>query len=387
MMWRTTAKLSAAQVISWGLLYYTFAVCLPFMEADLGWTSTQLSAGFSTALFVSGVSAPLVGYLANRHGTQVLMTSGSITGVVGLVVWGWSPNFFTYIVAWILIGLAMATTLYEMAFATVVRAYPKSHRQPIVVITLVGALASTLFMPLASVAFVELGWRSGVTLLAVVLGVTVIPLYWTLPTTTKETDEGTKATMASGSRVLWVLAIAFAFESVVKVAVSTYAVTFLIEKGYGVSVAASIVGTAGIAKLFGRIATSVEKWVSATTMLRGSLFLQAAALLTPTISSSTTSLILMMVIFGATSGAYTVLRPLLIVERLGGENFAANSGLLSGFSTLAKAATPVGIGATVGVLGIDGAWIVLPVLALTSGVILFLLPATQHASQAIGRCS
>ena len=122
------------------------------------------------------------------------------------------------------------------------------------------------------------------------------------------------------------------------------------------------------------VATSAGKWFSAAALLRACQLLQGAVLLLPLLVPSTASLLIMMLAFGATSGARTILRPLLIVELFGSAHFATNSGLLQAVSTLAKSGTPVGFGVAINFVGFDGAWSVLSGLAFASGLLLLLLP-------------
>ncbi len=376
-MGRTTLKLSVGQLISWGLLYYTFAAALPLMQADLRWSATELSMGFSAALLAQGGAAPFVGRWADQRGTKGLMTIGVFIGAAGLAVWSQASRFWVYIAGWIFIGLSMAATLYEMAFLTVIRAEPTVRRRSIITITIVGALASALFMPLSSAVFIKWGWRNGLLLFALVLVVGVAPLYGSLPAEpppskcSKKTSSDVLDVHSAQHRAFWSLGLSLMFAGGVAVALTTYAIAFFVAKGLTVQVAASIAGAAGIAKLAGRLAASAARWFRAATLLTGALFLQAAALLIPVFISSDFALLLMMVIFGGSSGARTILRPLLIAELFGDKNFGAKSGLLQSMATLAKAAAPVAMGAAVGSLGFEGAWMALSALAfLSAGLLL-----------------
>ena len=61
-------------------------------------------------------------------------------------------------VIWSLMGLALAATLYEPAFGAVVRWFPTDHRdRALTIVTLAGALASTIFMPISAGAPRALG--------------------------------------------------------------------------------------------------------------------------------------------------------------------------------------------------------------------------------------
>ena len=54
-------SLSLAQLVSWGILFYSVAVFVVPMREELGWSKTALSTGITIGLVVSGVFAPWVG--------------------------------------------------------------------------------------------------------------------------------------------------------------------------------------------------------------------------------------------------------------------------------------------------------------------------------------
>lgn len=368
--WRATAKLSVSQLVAWGILHYAFGVCLPFMGTDLGWSEAKLGAGFSVALLVSGLAAPLVGRWIDTHGSRALMVLGALLGGGGVVLWSMASTFWVYVTAWALIGLAMASTLYEPAFATMVATFPRQSRQAIVVITLAGALASTLFLPLSSVLFRAFGWRSGLMLLAVGLVAVVVPLHASLPSGVAVRRRHPAARVSTVTPSLVALAIALMLANIVAVAVSTHVVAFLVHGGNAVEAAAAIAGVAGVAKLGGRLAMVATRWLSAKTLLAATLFLQGVGLFLPLAVPSTPALLVMIVVFGATSGARTILRPILVFEMVGATGFGANNGMLQLFTTVASSAAPLGMGLAVGVIGYDAAWAATACLAIASSVVL-----------------
>ena len=59
--WGIVAALSVTETVSWGILYYAFAVFLVPMQRDLGYSAAQLTGAFSLALGVSAVAGIAVG--------------------------------------------------------------------------------------------------------------------------------------------------------------------------------------------------------------------------------------------------------------------------------------------------------------------------------------
>src|ERR671935_101239 len=64
--WKIVAVLAVSETVSWGVLYYAFAVFLPAMQRSLGWSKAELTGAFSAALATSAVAAFPVGRRLRR---------------------------------------------------------------------------------------------------------------------------------------------------------------------------------------------------------------------------------------------------------------------------------------------------------------------------------
>src|SRR2546426_9343504 len=119
------------------------------MEADLGWSRVEITGAFSMGMGVAALAALPVGRWIDRHGARALMTAGSCLGTALLLVWSRVESLPALYAVWCLMGLALAATLYEPAFAAVVGWFATRGRdKALLTVTLAGALASTIFMPL-----------------------------------------------------------------------------------------------------------------------------------------------------------------------------------------------------------------------------------------------
>ncbi len=379
-----TGKLCLIELVAWGVLYYTFSVFLPAMRAELGWSNATLAGGFSLALLVAGASAPFVGAWIDRRGSRGLMVAGALMGSLGVVLWSLAQTLSVYLTAWALIGAGMAGTLYAPAFATVVRHCPRMSRSAILMITVVGALASTIFMPLASMLGEVMGWRLGLIALAATLAVVVTPLAASLPSGSRPADDRDQFGQASERRTapggFSLLAGAFMVADAASVAAHVHLVAFLVEKGQSLHAAASIAGLAGAAKIGGRLATALGTKATATLLMRASLLLMAGALMLPLLWPSNWTAVVMVIGFGAANGARTVLRPAIMVEVFGAGGFGKSNGLLQLCTMVSKAAGPVGFGLVLGAAGWSWAWPGLIVLLLFSCTLLPEFPAKSEHS-------
>jgi MFS family permease len=81
--WPMLTAVSTAQVVSWGILYYAFSVFLTPMQAELGWTTVELTGAYSLMLLCGGLAALPVGRWLDRHGPRALMSAACAGLVAG----------------------------------------------------------------------------------------------------------------------------------------------------------------------------------------------------------------------------------------------------------------------------------------------------------------
>ncbi|MBL0932963.1 MAG: MFS transporter [Alphaproteobacteria bacterium] len=149
---------SIAQLIVGGALYYSFAVIAGPMERDLGWTKPEIYGALTLGLVVSGLSALPVGAWMDRYGGFWPMTLGSIAGGLLMVAWAFVETLPQFYALWVAMGMAFACSLYDPAFA-VVAANVRDWKRGILIMTFLGGLASTAFIPLGHTINDLLGWR------------------------------------------------------------------------------------------------------------------------------------------------------------------------------------------------------------------------------------
>jgi MFS family permease len=85
--WGFVLPLAFAQLVSWGSLYYSFAVISGPMGAELGWSKPAVSGALSLGLAMTGIASFFAGRAIDRYGGRHLMTAGSIAATVLLLVW------------------------------------------------------------------------------------------------------------------------------------------------------------------------------------------------------------------------------------------------------------------------------------------------------------
>ncbi|HEY2995841.1 MAG TPA: MFS transporter [Methylomirabilota bacterium] len=362
--WVIVAAVSITETVTWGIIYYGFPVFLRPMEQDLGASRVAITAAFSIGLGVAALAALPVGRWIDRHGGRALMTGGSCLATLLTLAWARVESLPALYAVWFLMGLAMAATLYEPAFAVVVSWFRQGRDRALLTVTLVAGFASTIFMPIEAWLLTRIGWRSALTLLAVVLAVVTIPIHALVlrrgATTAMPAADGTRAGVpgmtlreAAGTLVFWVLAVAFFLGNFSTAAVSVHLIPYLVDRGYTATLAAAIIGWMGAMQVPGRLLfVPISAWLGARWMVASVFFGQAVGLAQlPYIVALGTALPFILVM-GGSNGMSTLSRATSLAQIFGARHYGAISGAVALGANGARAVGPVG--ASLLLLGLGG---------------------------------
>jgi MFS family permease len=174
---RLIGWLSLGQLITWGSVFYTFALLMEPVERELGLTRAQSSLAFSLALLAEGALAYPVGRWIDRGHERAVMTGGSLLVAACLVLHSVINSTAGFYAVWIGLGAGLAATLYSPVFAVVTRRFPHDFRRAIITLTFLGGLASTVFIPLSAWLIQSLGWRHALWVLAALQLLVCAPLH------------------------------------------------------------------------------------------------------------------------------------------------------------------------------------------------------------------
>jgi MFS family permease len=363
------SALGVSQIVAWGSFYYVFVSARDPISAEFGWTKAQLDGALSVALAVTGLCSYARGRWIDLYGGRRLMIAGAVAG--GLLLVGWaqvSEPWQLYAVS-AGIGVVSAMTLYEAVFAVVARMLGSDYRRGIIVITLFGGLASTVFVPLTQYLVDEHGWRTALRVLAIVqlpfcAGIPYVllrgretPRRWTdvsgaprsaddqaEPSTGATTSE-TAASIRPALRhpVFWLLALSFVSYSFMFTSLVFNIVPMLREAGYTTAEAVAAYAVIGPSQLAGRIAVlTLERFLSLTTAgMIGTLFPVGAVAVLATLTPHSSMVFVFAIAFGTGMGIKTIVQATAAPEFLGRAGYGALQGALMVPVMLAQAGTPL----------------------------------------------
>jgi MFS family permease len=356
MPWGFVSALSTAVLISYGTIFYAFALIIEPMEQELGWSKTALSAAFSLALGSSALFSVPVGRLIDLGHGRAVMTGGSVLAALLLALWAWTDNYPVFLLIWFGLGIAMAAVFYEPAFAVLAGQLGLLTRRGITIMTLVAGFASTVFIPLTHVLIEGFGWRGALLVLAAMnLGLCAVLEALCIPRSAGPLRHPASAHASAAAsdprRVLssasfWFFVVTSVLQGMISTGIPVHLVPMLVERGFSLDAAVAAFAVIGPAQVAARFLTGFGeralslKGIGVLTM---ALNVLAFGLL-PFIPAGSWLIMLFAAFYGASNGMMTIVRALLPPELFGRENYGVIQGMISLPVRVAMAATPFAFG-------------------------------------------
>jgi MFS family permease len=349
--------LAVTQLVSWGTLYYAFAILAPEIQRESGWRTELVFGAFSWCILVAGLVAAPAGMLLDRYGGRSVMGAGSLLCGIGFVLLGSAHSLLLYFVAWSVLGVAMALVLYEAAFATINREFLQGARRGISTLTLFGGFASTVFWPLTLKLNGLIGWRDTYLLYGALQLALCGPLHLLLTADARlprrlavssaTTVKNFTVRQALRDPAFWKLALAFSANSFIFSALSVHLIPLLQLFGHPIASVVLLATLIGPMQVAGRIGEmSVARRVSPQTVGKVTFAALPAALLALLLFGQWQwAAAVFCLLYGLSNGILTIVRGTIPQTLYGRENYGAISGALAGPSLVAKAAGPLAIAA------------------------------------------
>lgn len=356
--WKIVRFLAFTQIVSWGSLYYAFAIVAPDIQRELGWRTEIVFGAFSWSLLVAGLASTPAGILVDRYGGRAVMACGSLLSGAGMIAIAFAHSVAQYFFAWTVVGVAMAMVLYEAAFATINREFLHGARKGISVLTLFGGLASTVFWPLTLQLNGMFGWRDTFLIYGLVHLALCAPLHGMLgrarlrsPAVAGDTPSARSHTLHEAVRdpAFWKLAFAFSANMFVFSALSVHLIPLLQRFGHSAATAvlvSTLIGPMQVAGRIGEMAFARRMQPQTVGKLTFAV-LPAGLLALLALGQHQLAVAAFCMLYGVSNGVLTIVRGTVPQTLFGRENYGAISGALAGPSLLAKAAGPLAAAAFV----------------------------------------
>ncbi|HVU70918.1 MAG TPA: MFS transporter, partial [Ktedonobacteraceae bacterium] len=333
--WGMVLALGCTTILSYGTTQYLFGVLEVPLATSFGWSRAALSGAYALSLLVAGLLGVPIGYLVDRFGARVVMTIGSVLASCALIGLSQITSIFQFYVFWSGgLGTAMALILYPVTFTVVTSWFVAERAKAFAVLTLIGGLASPIFIPLSGWLLPQVGWRTTLLGYGVLHLVIAVPLHgWLVRRAPDHHDRrsqvanvtdisvqhtSTTAREALASLRFWMLTGAYGLALVGSAVVFAHQIAYLVSRGYGGLLAASLAGALGLASLPGRLFLNLlSARVLPQTVLAGTLLVQAGGLVVLILAPSVPWLWLYVLLYGAAFGVLSPLRAQVMADHFG----------------------------------------------------------------------
>jgi MFS family permease len=336
-------------VLAYGGWYYGFGVLVDDISHTLGAGVGTLAIGFAIAQVLTGVLGLVAGRSLDRRGTRPVFVGGAVIGTSFLLLATTASDPWTFVACFGVGGGAVgAAGFYHLTQTVAGRIAPGSEARAIARLTIWGAFASPVLIPLTELTRSTFGWRVTLRLAAVAVGAVLL-----LAASVVDRAGDTAASRPSSSplravraavghartrRLLW-SSLAGSFGSA---ALLVLQVPVMVAAGLDRSTATTLAAARGLAQLLGRLPLG---WLlrrhEARAVLFGARSLVAVGAVVLAVTTTPVVGVLFVLTAGAGIGAVSPLEGIYAREVLPADDLGTLMGALHLGTGLAAGLGPV----------------------------------------------
>jgi predicted MFS family arabinose efflux permease len=276
--------LGVLSIVSFGSWFYGFGVLLEPIRQDTGWAESTLTSTYGASLLLTGVGAAVGGGIIDRRGGRTLLLGAAGLSSVSLLATSVAGSAAVFAVAGTIAGGTIgAAGYYHATQAIMGRIAPQARTRGMTALTLWGAFASPVFLPLLGWSVLPLGWRLTLRLLALVVGASFVWAAVAIPA--DRSAGGQVADRPSAVAALRTTARDLAVRRLYLTGLAAgagtsvlllYQVPAMVAAGLSVAMASSLAGARGFVQLGGRVPLPpVVRRIGSFRAFRGALLLTA----------------------------------------------------------------------------------------------------------------
>lgn len=397
-----------------GTFWYGFGVFVHPVVQELGWSLALISGAFSLQRLESGIVAPLVGFLLDRFGPRKLAISGAFIMGVGFIYLSQVKEVLPFYIAFFLISTGMSFAIGPAIATPVISKWFVKRRGRALGFYFAGAALGGLLVPILSHLIALYGWRTTLLIMGPLTWLFATPLAFILrhkpeehgllpdgepPGDTPETllttnrvelrEVNFSVREAMLTPVFWLITLCFVVFQMTMSALFVHLIPYLIAAGIEAQLAALAVTFITLTSILGRMGFGwladlfSKKWLLIIVFL-----LQAIGIFAFTQVRQVAHLIPFLLAYAPGYGGAMVLRPAIIGEYYGRQNFGTIFGVMLGIAMLGGIAGPVIAGLAFDIKGsYYSAFLFFALASLFSAVLLLLLkrPSLKYNASEPGR--
>ncbi len=355
--WPLLVSLGVITIISYGTLQYFFGILVVPVAQELGASRADISVSYSAALLVGGLLGYPIGRWVDRRGSRAVLAAGAVVAGASLIALSRAHELWQWNVLWGGgLGAAIAMTQYPVTFTVVANWFDRRRGSAMAVLTLLGGLASPIFLPLAGWLVPRIGWRETLVIFGLVHLLVSLPLALLVvrrhpedlglfPDGAPSAGEaattplsGVSARRAMQRLPFWTLTLTSLLGLLGSNVLFAHQVAYMIDRGQDPALAATLAGLIGVASLPGRyLLNTLSDRFSSQRLLGITQLTLAAGVALLVFGTSTATLLAYVVVYGSAFGTAGALAASVRAEHFGRRAFGA-IGALQGYPGLGGAA-------------------------------------------------
>lgn len=250
--------------VNTGFAYFGMSAFFPPFEREFGWSRTAISGAFSLARVEAGLLGPIEGYFVDRIGPRRIMYIGIVICVLGFLSLS-LVNSLPMLYVSIVLGIVLGSSLgYHMPISLLIAKSFRERRSLAFGIFRMGPGISGPLVPFVGWIVASWGWRNAAVISGLILLVVGMPIAYFINRLAEglDRDIDPRGTPSSGAvhaargasdpqftlrevlrlRVFWLFSTAMALRHMVTEGVSVHFVILLVDRGWSVEGAATLLG-------------------------------------------------------------------------------------------------------------------------------------------------
>ncbi len=357
--------------LSGGLNFYGFSAFFVPLSQEFGWSRTALSGVISLARLEGGFLGPIEGYLADRFGPRKVMFVGIPLMGTGFILLSQVQSLLAFYLVYILaITLGSALGTFVPVNAAIAHWFIKKRSRAFGFVMSGIGVGGAIFLPLLGWTIVTYGWRPAAIAGGILIWVIGLPVAAIMrhkpeqygqypdgiePLPSNITDSSdTSATNADEyqpefspletlrTSAFWLLGTSVALRALVTTGFTLHFVAMMVDRGFSLPLASSLLGWVAFLSLSGRIGLSwIGDFVEKRYLLAGALLVMAVTLVAMSLADSFLTFMIILVIYSTAYGGSIVLPLPIQGDYFGRNSFATIRGLLSTVQTIGMMIGPI----------------------------------------------
>ena len=357
-----------------GLNFYGFSVFFVPLISEFGWSRGVLSAVFSLSRLEGGLLGPVEGYFTDKFGPRRVMLVGIPLMALGFILFSRVNSLLSLYLVYILaIAVGSGLGSFTPVGAAAANWFRRKRSRAFGIVMSGVALGGATIVPLLGWWISTYGWRNAAVAAGVLILAAGVPIalimrhrpedYGYLPDgagpashgdtfrgETRVTEGTTPATgQAEFSAVqslktsaFWFLGISQALRSVVTTGFIIHFVAMMVDRGFSLSVASSLLGSVALLSLIGRLGLAwLGDLVDKRYMLAAAMGAMALAMLGLSQVQGFSLVLVILLVYSISYGGATVLSVALQADYFGRHAFGTIRGLLNTVQTVGMVLGPI----------------------------------------------